>query len=312
MLTTGLPSLKLETAARWSNYTSCGRGSAPFLLAEPDSPEELQQLLQTAISGKIPIKILGAGTNMIGSDRDLDLLFLRLGKTGFGEIRKTGDQTLECGAAVRLSQLADTAADLGLGGLSPLCGIPGTIGGAVRMNAGANRVEISEFLTEICGFSLLDGSSYRWKKEEKGWAYRTSPVPEHVIVTAVRLELPEADPEQEHQRIREEKNRRAAVTPKGRSAGSTFRNPDGQIAGILLERAGCKKISCGSARVSEQHANWIITEQAASPASEHDFLMVLLQMKQAVYRETRIELQTELCFADAESERLVKEKWNRN
>jgi UDP-N-acetylmuramate dehydrogenase len=133
-----------------------------------------------------------------------------------------------------------------------------------------------------------------------------------VLVLSVELELPSAVPEEEHQQIAEEKKRRASVTPKGRSAGSTFRNPSGLIAGKLLESSGCKKIQCGTVRVSPDHANWIISEQAESPASEQDYLSVLLQMKQAVFRDHNIELQTELCFADSESERLVREKWKKN
>ena len=312
VISEGAPSVKLERCASWKNCTSSGTGTAPFLLAEPADPAELEQLLQIVIPKGIPVRILGAGTNMIGSDRTLDLLFLRLGQNGFSFVRKVGETCLECGAALRLASLANAAAEQGLGGLAPLCGIPGTLGGAIRMNAGANRTEIAQFVREIQGVSLSDGSPYRWSPEEGGWAYRSSPVPKNIAVTKILLELPCTVPEEEQDRILAEKQRRAAVTPKGRSAGSTFRNPPDQIAGILLERAGCKGLSCGAFKVSEQHANWIITAQADSPASEQDYLSVLLQMKQAVYRESRIELQTELCFADTESERLVKEKWNRN
>ena len=187
-----------------------------------------------------------------------------------------------------------------------MCGIPGTLGGAVRMNAGANRAEISQFIQEMNGFHLADGSTYCWKKGDGGWAYRTSPVPQGVIITSVTLELPRVETEPELELIRQEKERRAAVTPKGRSAGSTFRNPLPAIAGILLENAGCKNIRCGNVHVSGQHANWIITEPVDSPASEQDYLSVLMQMKQAVFRNHKINLQTELCFADTESERLVK------
>ena len=311
-LSAEMPCLKLVRNAGWKEYSSAGTGTAPFLLAEPADSAELRQLLQLTAQFRFPVKVLGAGTNMVGSDRTLNLLFLRLGRKGFSEMIRTPEQHLVCGAALRLSVLASAAADLGFGGLAPLCGIPGTLGGAVRMNAGANRSEISQFIRKIHGISLKDGGEWQWNSGDGGWAYRTSPVPGDVLVLSVELELPTAVPEEEHQRITEEKKRRVSVTPKGRSAGSTFRNPSGQIAGKLLESSGCKKIQCGTVRVSPDHANWIISEQAESPASEQDYLSVLLQMKQAVFREYEIELQTELCFADAESERLVKEKWKKN
>ena len=174
------------------------------------------------------------------------------------------------------------------------------------MNAGANKTEISQFIREINGIHLSDGSPYLWKEGDGGWAYRISPLPADVMVTSVVLELPSAEPEAELNLIRQEKERRAAVTPKGRSAGSTFRNPVQTVAGFLLEQAGCKNIRCGNVHVSSQHANWIISETADSPASEEDYLSVLMQMKQAVFRNHKINLQTELCFADTESERLVR------
>ena len=300
-----LPGLALDPEASWKEYTSSGTGLAPFFLAEPASLQELLSLVCILNEMNVPVRILGAGTNFIGADRFVPALFLRLKGPAFSEISET-DTGLLCGAAVRLSFLAVRAAEYGYGGLSPLCGIPGTLGGAIRMNAGANQTEISRFVRKINGINLRNGSSYHWKKGDGIWAYRTSPVPAEILVTSVELELPQAVTDEEMLRIQQEKDRRKAVTPRGRSAGSTFRNPENTVAGILLEKAGCKKIKSADVHVSEQHANWIVSDPADSPASEKDFISVLMQMKQAVFRHYHINLQTELCFADAESERLVK------
>ncbi len=304
-LRTALPRLSVTREASWKDCTSSGTGQASFFLAEPSSVQELKTLLMVLREFSVSARPLGAGTNFIGSDRELSTVFLRLKQTCFSGIKQDGTR-LECGAAIRLSLLAAEAAKLGFGGLAPLCGIPGTLGGAVRMNAGANKAEISQFIREINGTYLSDGSPYIWKEGDGGWAYRTSPLPEDVMVTSVTLELPAVEPDAELNLIRQEKERRAAVTPKGRSAGSTFRNPVQTVAGILLEQSGCKNIRCGNVHVSSQHANWIISETADSPASEEDYLSVLMQMKQAVFRNHKINLQTELCFADTESERLVR------
>lgn len=304
-LRTALPRLSVDPEASWKDCTTTGTGSAPFFLIEPSSVRELQTLLMVLREFPVSARPLGAGSNFIGADRELSTVFLRLKAPAFSAIRQNGS-LLECGAAIRLSTLSTEAAKLGFGGLAPLCGIPGTLGGAVRMNAGANRAEISQFIQTMNGFHLADGSTYCWKKGDGGWSYRTSPIPQDVIITSVTLELDPVVTEPELALIRQEKERRAAVTPKGRSAGSTFRNPGQAVAGILLDNAGCKNIRCNNVYVSGQHANWIITEPVDSPASEEDYLSVLMQMKQAVFRNHKINLQTELCFADTESERLIK------
>lgn len=303
---TALPRLSVTRQASWKEFTSSGTGQAPFFLTEPSSERELKTLLMVLREFSVSAKPLGAGTNFIGADRELSTVFLRLKGPDFSGIKQR-EHLLECGAAIRLSQLAVEAAKLGFGGLAPLCGIPGSLGGAVKMNAGANKAEISQFIRELKGISLADGSPYSWKQGDNGWAYRTSPIPQNVLITSVLLELIPVEPEAEQQLIQQEKARRAAVTPKGRSAGSTFRNPGTAVAGILLDQSGCKSITSGNVHVSGQHANWIISELADSPASEQDYLSVLMQMKQAVFRNYKINLQTELCFADTESERLVKE-----
>lgn len=305
-LKTRLPALHIVREALWSGNSSAGVGTAPFFLTVPETMEELEILLKTVRKFRLPVSILGAGTNMIGSDRELETVFLRLGKTAFSGIRRISETELECGAALRLAEIARSAAEMGLGGLAPLCGIPGTLGGALRMNAGANGTEIACFVRKIEGIRPDDGTHYELGPDAAGWGYRTSPLPENVLVLSAVLKLIPSGKAEELQKIREEQARRAKVTPKGRSAGSTFRNPPGTSAGLLLEKAGCKGLRNGSCHVSGQHANWIIADHEGTSPSERDLLSLLCEMRRCVFSEFDIKLQPELRFADAESERLAE------
>ena len=244
-----LPGLKIVREASWSGYTSAGTGTAPFFLAVPETETELEILLKTIREFRIPVRILGAGTNLIGSDRRLETVFLKLGGKGFSGIGRAGGTRLKCGAALRLAELALRAADMNLGGLSPLCGIPGTLGGALKMNAGANGTEISRFSGKIEGIRLDDGKFFSLEPEKEEWDYRKSPMRENMLVLSAVLDLVPVDGAEERRRIQAEFARRSQVTPKGRSAGSTFRNPPGTAAGILLENAGCKFLSADRALV---------------------------------------------------------------
>ena len=195
-LRTALPRLSVVPEASWKDCTTTGTGTATFFLIEPSSVRELQTLLMVLREFPVSARPLGAGSNFIGSDRELSTVFLRLKAPAFSAVQQNGS-LLECGAAIRLSMLAAEAAKLGFGGLAPLCGIPGTLGGAVRMNAGANRAEISQFIQTMKGFHLADGAPYCWEKCNGGWAYRTSPIPQDVIITSVTLELNPVDAEAE-------------------------------------------------------------------------------------------------------------------
>lgn len=260
----------------WCQITSLhvGLGRADVYLI--DGAEDLPVL-----AGSVDLAeagVVGAGTNLIGSDRD-GLSIVRLSASREPEFQEGG--VLRLGAGTMLPRTAQLAAEAGLGGLAPLSGIPGTLGGAVMMNAGANGAQISDFLLEAEGIDLDTGKPWRWRQGDGGFAYRQSPVTQRMITLSVALKLPGSDPETERRRITEERERRLAVNPQGPSAGSIFKNPPGESAGRLLEAAGCKGLSRGGLVVSEKHANWILNP-TATPTSQEDALMLLAEMQRRV------------------------------
>jgi len=173
-----------------------------------------------------------------------------------------------------------------------LSGIPGSLGGACVMNAGANGAEIGSFVVSMRGFSLLDGAPWTWTRRQGGFAYRTSPVPREVLVTSLELELPVCEDKDEYRAaIAAEKKRRREKNPPMASAGSVFKNP-GQgapPAGKLLEECGCKELQRGELMVSPMHANWIVNPNAR-PASAKDAEWLVAEMQRRVQEKFNITL----------------------
>ena len=281
------------TTLPWYRMTTlqCGMGDA--LLVRCGTVNEIREAAK-----KYPdMHILGGGSNTVGSDKD-NITVLRLKCPG-NPVEQTGDDKsglFRIHAAASLAEVVLHLARLGRGGLAALAGIPGTVGGAAAMNAGANGREIAEFITGMEGISLQNGQPWRWQPEHGGFAYRTSPRPSRVAITAITLQLPTVNPEAEINAIMEERKRRAKVTPPGRSAGSVFRNPaDAPPAGKLLEAAGCKGLTQGNLSVSAQHANWIVNLTAeAARAADADSLVKIMQEK--VLAHSGIKLQCEWKF----------------
>lgn len=275
-----------------------GAGLAEFFLAEPDSMDDLFSVIAVCRGAGVPVFPLGAGTNLIGSDSPLNICFLKLG-TAFRTARLDGVE-IHAGAGMKLSALLDFAAGRGFGGAAGLGGIPGTVGGALRMNAGANGLEIAGFLSE---FEYVQGGVLRRcavRREE--WRYRTSPLPEDCVVTGAVFRFAPVDPETERALLAQERRRRAAVTPRGRSAGSVFRNPSSSLpAGRLLERAGAKGLVRGGLIVSPEHANWIVNH--SKQVSESDCAALASRMALMVRAGCGIVLNMELRFVNMETKK---------
>ena len=280
----------------WAKVCSLKAGTGSVLLFEPDTPKELQEVLQAL--GKPPL-ILGNGTNLVGSDSSEPMRILRLGKKGiFGNLSPITGNLFRAGCACNLSQLLRQLASMGFGGLSGLSGIPGTLGGALAMNAGANGQEIALAVEAIEGWDLCSRQPWLWRREQGGWGYRQSPVPAGVIATQAVLHLQTVDPAAENRLLAAEVQRRKKVTPAGASAGSVFRNPSVENpAGRLLEQAGCKGLSEGVFSVSEQHANWIVNLPRI-PGSAEDCRKLTQRMQQKVRELFAIDLHCEWRWAD--------------
>ena len=274
----------------WWSLLSLRAGLGRVLLASPDTRARLETALRLADSQGIACRILGSGTNLVGSDSDCPDLAIRLGGH-FRDITRTGAE-FQAGTGLSLLQFLTFAARQGYGGISALSGIPGTLGGAAAMNAGALGVEFGPHLTGLDGYAL-DGQRWEMHPSPQDWGYRQSPVPANVVVTAVTIRLKEVMPHEELGLIKSELHRRAKVTPQGHSAGSVFRNPSPERpAGLLLEQAGCKGLRRNNVLVSPQHANWLVVS-GDNPATASDCRWLCEEMVRRVQENFGITLQSE-------------------
>jgi UDP-N-acetylmuramate dehydrogenase len=287
--------LRLRDDASWRALTSLGVGGAVPVLAEPDDDRRLAALLKFLDSEAIPFLIVGGGTNLVGSDGPAGVLALRLGK-GFQRVSAEGAEA-RIGAGVGLSEFIVRRAEDGFGGAAALAGVPGTVGGAVAMNAGADGVEMSSIVEEVRGFRV-DGSPWSVSGDEIDWSYRNSRLPRGVVVCEVSVRLESVDSASELAEIAETRKSRLGRFPRGRSAGCAFKNPSAELpAGKALDLAGCKGLVVGGAEVSDAHANFILN---VGGASEKDMLDLMLEMGRRVFDMFGVRLEPEVRFVSEE------------
>ncbi len=295
------PGLDLKFNVPWKNMTTAGLGGKIPVLAEPDDDIQLSALLQFCGQKFIPVFVIGEGSNVIGSDKPLPGIVIKLGKNDFKRI-KISHVHVTVGAGVSLYNLVNTCAEAGLGGASPLAGIPGTVGGAVRMNAGARGVSIGMIVEDVCGF---DGNGNHWKASgsEIKWDYRKTSIPDDVIILAVICRFEKVQPSSEREKIKGEFQWRRESYPSGRSAGCIFRNPVPELsAGRLIDVSGGKELSCGDAVVGDKHANFLINK---GNATEKDFIDLMVKTRYSVFNLTGILLNPEVRLANNESAKAV-------
>ena len=294
--------MTFQASARWADHTSMGVGLSEFFLAEPATMDELSRLVLFLREKRIGWYPLGDGTNLIGSDRPIDRVVIRLGEE-FRHCSFSGTE-VAAGAGCRFASMIAAAAAAGLGGAAGLSGIPGTIGGALRMNAGANGMETADLLRSAEYLDPESGELVSYLSRREEWSYRTSPLPENGIIVRAVFAFRRVDAEREKRLLASERERRNRVTPKGRSAGSVFRNPSGSLsAGFLLERAGCKSLKRGGLLVSAEHANWIVNFQ--KNVSESDCTALAMSMASRVKAASGAVLKTELRFVNMKSKQQI-------
>ena len=254
-----------------SEFTSFRIGGPAGILAVADDIDDLLALLAWADAHSVPVFILGAGTNILVADKGIRGLVISLGR-GFGEVRIRGTK-LTAGASARISSIVRKAMGHQLIGLEGLTGVPGTVGGAVSMNAGTPVGSISDSLTGVKALDphrrILEIPAF-----ELGLRYRGSDVRERgLIILEARFELrPEESGDQERI-VKALSQTRKISQPAGiGTAGSVFKNPTGDFAGRLLEEAGAKGMQVGGARVSGRHANWIENTGVATAADVRELV----------------------------------------
>jgi UDP-N-acetylmuramate dehydrogenase len=264
-------------------------GGNAELLFEPADRDDLVDYLRS-LDPDTPVMALGLGSNMIVRDGGVPGVTVRLGKT-FSKIDQLDDVTLKCGGGASGILVSSTARDAGIAGLEFLRGIPGTVGGFVRMNGGAYGREVQDILVS-CTVVTKDGSVEEWPADKLNYSYRHSELPEGaIVVEAVFRGIP-GDPViigTEMDRIA--KAREESQPLRSRTGGSTFKNPPGHKAWALVDAAGCRGLRIGDAQVSEKHCNFLLNLGNASSAEIEELGE---EVRRRVQARTNITLEWEI------------------
>lgn len=287
-----LPDMTVERDVPMSRHTSFRIGGPARRMAFPESREQLVILLGLAEECGIRPFLLGRGTNLLVSDRGLDTLVIKTAER-MTSIRRLDDVTLEADVGVLLSRLAVYAQQAGLAGLEFAHGIPGSMGGAVCMNAGAYGGEMKQVLRSAAVLFPEEGIR-TLSCEELNLSYRHSLLTEHpeAVVLYAEFELTPGDSEAIRAAMRELMAKRKASQPlEWPSAGSTFKRPEGHFAGTLIDQCGLKGLTVGGAQVSEKHAGFLINRGGATFA---DMAELIRQVRQRVLEETGVTLEPEV------------------
>lgn len=262
-------------------------GPADFYL-EVRRLEDLKRLLEESRSRSLPLFVLGFGSNLLVLDRGVRGVVVRL-RGEFESIKFLGGGAVHAGAAVRLPKLSTACAEKGLCGTESLVGVPGTVGGALVMNAGTRDGEIGPLVCEV--EVLEEGELVRLSRPRLEFRYRSSNLADRFVVGAT-LELKPGDKVDIIKRIRGFQKRRAETQPiHTYNVGSVFKNPPGHFVAKLIEGAGLKGARCGGAKVSELHANFIENDKKASA---RDVLGLVDKIRAAVRESSGIELELEM------------------
>jgi len=270
-----------------SRHTSMGVGGPAAVMAFPRSPQELQTTLRLRREIDVPHRILGGGSNLVVVDEGLDELVVNTEDMKRVDVGEGGEVTAEGGA--NLIRAVVRCGRAGWRGLESAVGIPGSVGGAAVMNAGAYGFSISDVMKEI---EVYDESGERTAPPQ-GWTfhYRGSSIPEGSAVASLTVALRPDDPAAIEKETRALTQQRVKSQPGGRNAGCVFKNPPGAAAGRLIDEVGLKGTRRGGAMVSPRHANFVVNDQGARA---QDVLDLLDLVRETVAREAGVELELEV------------------
>lgn len=271
--------------------TSFRLGGAAALYLEPEDDEDLLAAGRAIREASVPFVVLGKGSNVLVSDEGFPGLVIRLGR-GYRWVAREGDE-LVAGAAMPLPALAGVALRHGLAGLAFGVAIPGSLGGGVRMNAGAHGAELADVLITVDVVSLAeDRGRVHVPTSEAGFRYRRSAFTPDQIVVGARLRLVSGDREVIRREMDEARDWRRRTQPIAEpNCGSVFKNPDGDHAARLIDEVGLKGLTVGGAHVSQKHANFIV---AAHGATAQDVLDLIGEIQRRVEVGTGRRLEPEV------------------
>jgi len=264
-------------------------GGPAQVLFTPSDEDDLAYFLKN-LPQELPVYVVGVGSNLIVRDGGMPGIVVRLSPRGFGETAVQGDIVV-AGAAALDRRVAETAAGANLAGLEFYFGIPGTIGGALRMNAGANGAETKDVLLEATGIDRT-GTVHTFSNADMKFVYRNAGVDPSIVFTSARFRGVAAAPDAIRARMEEVQRHRETAQPiREKTGGSTFKNPPGNSAWKLIDAAGCRGLRVGGAQVSQMHCNFLIN---TGNATGHDIETLGETVRNRVKETSGIELHWEI------------------
>lgn len=277
---------------KMDQYTTFHVGGRADAVCFPDNPEQLRQLLSYLSREKLPRLIVGKGSNLLVRDGGIRSAVIIL-KGGLAAVGRNGsnEQAVYAWGGLAITELLSFCSLNGLAGLEFLAGIPGSVGGAVAMNAGAFGEEIGQMVKDV---QLItgDGKTVLRDSSQLSFSYRESSIPKGTVILKVRLELKKGQPDAIRRKITDHLKKRKASQPLDfHNGGSIFRNPPGDFAGRLIDQAGLKGKKIGDAMISPEHANFIIN---MGSARAEDILALMELARKRVSEEMGIELEPEI------------------
>lgn len=289
-----------EAEVRLGQFCTYKVGGAARAFVEAQEVEDLEKIAQLTKALELEVLVVGKGSNLLVADAGFDGVAVKLG-SGFAEIsadQASIDYSVLVGAAAMLPVVARKTASLALSGFEWAVGVPGSIGGAVRMNAGGHGSDMAQSVSEVSVIDLSDGGTAdsgssllrRLASSELDFAYRSSSISQSQVVVSVKLDLVPGDQTKSESKISEIVKWRRQNQPGGQNAGSVFANPDGDSSGRIIESLGLKGFSLGTASVSDKHANFI---QAEPDGSADDVYSLIKYVREKVALETGVELRVE-------------------
>ncbi len=281
---------RLTADAGMGKITWFRAGGPAQVLFQPADEEDLSAFLK-AVPEEIPLLVVGIGSNLLVRDGGVPGFVVRLSAKGFGEVEQVSDTQLRAGAATPDKRVAAAALDAGLAGFHFYHGIPGGIGGALRMNAGANGVETRERVVEVRALDRK-GEVHVLSNADMGYAYRHSSASPDLIFTSVLFEGNPGERDAIRQAMDEVQHHRETVQPvREKTGGSTFKNPEGTSAWKEIDKAGCRGLRVGGAQMSEMHCNFMIN---TGTATGHDLETLGETVRARVFENSGIRLHWEI------------------
>nr|CAD6603030.1 UDP-N-acetylenolpyruvoylglucosamine reductase [Rhizobium sp. Khangiran2] len=281
---------RLTPDAPMDRVTWFQAGGLAELMFQPHDVDDLVTFLKI-LPADVSLTVVGVGSNLLVRDGGIPGVVLRLSAKGFGQVDLAGDNRIRAGSICPDKHVAAVAMDHGIGGFAFYYGIPGSIGGALRMNAGANGTETADRVVEVHAVDR-QGNIHVLDKAQMGYGYRKSSAPGDLIFTHAIFEgYPDDRAKIRHEMDAVRQHRETVQPVKEKTGGSTFKNPEGHSAWKLIDEAGCRGLVCGGAQMSSLHCNFMIN---TGNASGYDLEYLGETVRQRVFEHSGIKLEWEI------------------